>query len=410
MEIIIVSTGLARLRNCRPLSGGIESVVYSMAHHLSMRGYSVTIIDSIKGFNGGKCPYNIVSVPRTCFREQMNFVRSARVSRLLQIVDQIVFSINSKRLFKRISFSKDTIIHLHDPVASSFLLNYLVGRGYRIVYTLHNALYLSSFQSYGFKICSVADRKIIHRAHRIIFTHYSLCNYFKRLYPSLGSKFRVVHNGVDTGFFTPDKKNYSNSSFDKLLKGFIEKYEYLIGYVGPIIREKGVDILIKSFREVNKVPGLSKRIGLVIVGPSRGYGASGYSAYHLALLDYVRRHGLDNVLFTGELDRETISYLYPRLDYLIQPFRFYEPLSLSAIESLASGTPIIAPCRGDAGLFIKAYSVGYCYIDDRITDAILEALYNRDHGMRVRARELALKLFSWNTIVDRLVSIYRELF
>ncbi len=414
MVITIISTGLTVFDNGHPISGGIENIVYNTAYRLLLKGINIYIIDSIRLLNKKESTlrkHYIINLKRTRFIELPLSIIGGKGRICAQLIDQSVFGFNVcnylNEILSYISNNNEQIIfHLHDPIVAYMVLRCLDKHDIRIVYTIHNALYLNPERSLLFPLYMNIERNVVQVADKVLTTHYSLSSVIRKLFNVYNID--VLYNGVDTKFFTPDLRGKIDLIPDKHLAYFIEKYEKIFGYVGPLIPEKGVDILLRAFKHVSHP---IDRVGLIVIGPFKGYGVKGFSRYALELLQYTRNHGLKNVYFTGEVRHDFLRYIYPNLDYLIQPFRFFEPLSLSAIESLSSGTPLIVPCRGDGGFIVENFNTGICYRNEGdLRTILMDAInYGGYEDLRKQSRIIAEKLFDWDIIIDKLLAVYGEL-
>lgn len=92
-------------------------------------------------------------------------------------------------------------------------------------------------------------------------------------------------------------------------------------FIGRLSREKNLDILIESWKEINKI---NNDIKLFIVG-------SGDEKY-------IRNN--ENVIYFGQCDFDTILLLLEKSDYLILP-SYTEGLPFSVLESMSVGIPAI---------------------------------------------------------------------
>lgn len=140
-------------------------------------------------------------------------------------------------------------------------------------------------------------------------------------------KVRVLPSaGIDHSVFFPKE------SRSQLSAGGIK-----IGYVGRLIREKGVDTLLQSVRMLNSSNSL-------VVSSVRIVGA-GHDLERLKQLSIS--YNIDNyVSFEGACSRECIGDVYRDIDILVVPSRLPESLGLVVVESLACGTPVVVSNSG----------------------------------------------------------------
>lgn len=104
-----------------------------------------------------------------------------------------------------------------------------------------------------------------------------------------------------------------------------------IAYIGSLIYEKGVDVLIRAFRRV-----ASNHLTLDIYGPEETEPGS-YTNKLKALASTDSR-----IRFQGSFPPEVKGDIYLGFDILVLPSRFPETFSLVAREALSVGKPVIA--------------------------------------------------------------------
>ncbi len=132
--------------------------------------------------------------------------------------------------------------------------------------------------------------------------------------------------GVDPATFRPNagEKSAPSTSF-------------LIGYVGRLVEEKGVDLLLKA------VAGLEGEWRLSILGDG---------PFKPRLLHLCRELGLENrVSFRQPLPSGEMPSYYRELDVIVLPSRtrrnWKEQFGRVLIEAMASGTPVVGSTCGE---------------------------------------------------------------
>jgi glycosyltransferase involved in cell wall biosynthesis len=206
-------------------------------------------------------------------------------------------------------------------------------------------------------------------------------------------KIHVIYNGIDIAHFHPG----STMNLKKDLG--IEESAHIVGTVRGMIEKMGYDHLIEAARYVCDV---RQDVHFVIVGdgPLRNVLENG-----------VRRVGLvDRVHFLGT--RRDIPEILPNFELFLLP-SLWEGLPVSAVESLAAGTPIVAY---DVGGIRDAVIDGITGVllptrDSRsLAAAIMELIDDprRRSGMSVNARKRAEECFDIRMIAAQFAALYAD--
>jgi len=176
-------------------------------------------------------------------------------------------------------------------------------------------------------------------------------------FPRIDSKkMQLVYNGVDTYKFKPGKKN-------KILreKLNIESHHYLLGTVGRLSPEKGLEYLISALKNLSD---LRKDVKLIIVGEES-------TAYRKQLENMIEEKGLqDKVFLLGY--RSDIPDLLGAMDLFCLP-SLTEGLNRSCLEAMACGLPVVATRVGGNIEMIEDEKSGLL-VDAGAADALEEAL------------------------------------
>jgi glycosyltransferase involved in cell wall biosynthesis len=187
-----------------------------------------------------------------------------------------------------------------------------------------------------------------------------------------------------------------------------KSFKYMIGYIGIMGEQDGVDILIRAMAQIIKV---SKRteIGCMIIG-------SGSELEKLRIL--ANDLGVnDHVTFTGYLSGESLLTHLCSLDIGIipdPPSPCNDKLSMNKVfEYMSLGLPFVqfdlAQSRLEAG---NAGFVAKEATPEAMADAVVSLLDNEPlrHQMSKIGKERALREFRWETEKQTLVEHYRKLF
>ena len=177
---------------------------------------------------------------------------------------------------------------------------------------------------------------------------------------------------------------------------------FTIGFVGRIVPEKGLGILLRAAALLEG----DWRLRLVGGGPARDEMAS-----------LAQSLGIDGrVSFLGQLPSADLPAEYQRLDALILPSltraRWKEQFGRVLVEAMASGVPVIGSDSGaipqvigDAGLIAPEGDVGKLAA---AMQKLMEAPQLREELAR-RGRERFLAHFTHERIAEATVAVYREM-
>jgi UDP-glucose:(heptosyl)LPS alpha-1,3-glucosyltransferase len=186
----------------------------------------------------------------------------------------------------------------------------------------------------------------------------------------------VVYNGVDIEHFHPRNRQYREEI--RRRHGIGE--ELVILFVSNNFRMKGLGFLIRALAEVKKEDHPSLR--LLVLGRDRKE----------PYLRLAKKIGIsEEVVFAGSTD-EPEKY-YGAADLLVHP-TFYDACSLTVLEALASGLPVITThCNGASGIITQGQE-GFVISDPRDDQVLVEKisfLLNREKVEKasIAARQLA---------------------
>ena len=172
------------------------------------------------------------------------------------------------------------------------------------------------------------------------------------------------------------------------------------GFVGRLVPEKGVDILIEAFaRVVRDLP--QAKLVIVGEGPERPRLERLIAASNLSR----------SVTLKGRLSRAAAERAMEECWVQVAPSRWVEPFGLVAIEAQMRGTAVVASqsggfCEtvddGRTGVLVPPGDVG------ALSRRLLQLLAQRERAeeMGRAGRERALRLFTESASMDRLLGLY----
>lgn len=183
---------------------------------------------------------------------------------------------------------------------------------------------------------------------------------------------------------------------------YAEPEERIIFFIGRLVREKGVQVLLEALQKLReRIPHVRAIIA--------GQGPYAEELHRLAL-----HLGLDRqVTFAGYVDEQTRNQLYAQADVAVFP-SLYEPFGLVALEAMAAGTPVVV---SDTGGFAETVEHGVNGIrvavenSSELAGQLLALLNNPDLGRRLARQALkdTAESYSWFSIARQYEEIYQQI-
>jgi glycosyltransferase involved in cell wall biosynthesis len=214
-------------------------------------------------------------------------------------------------------------------------------------------------------------------------------NYMKSLLKDnvLPPATEVIHIGVDTEKFHPNARKPSNSK--------------TILYVGRLIQQKGIDLLIDSFVEIIKqVP--DARLEIIGYGPEREYIDSILQAHHLQ----------NSVTIVDILPHDDLPAVYARCRILVLPALIPEGLGMTPAEAGLCGVPTVTFGLGGTSEIVKDGQTGLIVQPTReaLRDGLLKLLTNDSlvDELGQNARAFLNNVISWPQIAAKFDKLFRD--
>ncbi len=199
--------------------------------------------------------------------------------------------------------------------------------------------------------------------------------------------------GVDPGLFRPATRPIAGRT-------------RTLGYVGRLVPEKGVDVLLEALSELRQDGVVNWRLDVVGGGPE-----------HAELERQVAALDLrDHINFTGQIPNLQMPVFFRNLDILIAPSltrpNWKEQFGRVLIEAMACG---VVPIGSDSGAIPGVIGDAGIVVPEGDTSALMHALrrllldeeLRQELGRRGRARVLAQ--FTQAQVARQTVEVYEEM-
>lgn len=228
------------------------------------------------------------------------------------------------------------------------------------------------------------NRRLANSFKQVAVTTAFAAREFERIH---ATNIRRVSLGVDLTNFS--ESNYSEELRETLAKGS----RYLIIHCGRLSPEKepqrSIDTLIELRRR-----GVDARLVVLGTGPLWKKLRARAKGQPVDFLGYIA-------------DPRKVAAILSSADVSLAPGPL-ETFCLAALESLASGTPVVASKSSAVGEFLQiegSHPGGLVAADDRISFARAVWAVLADSEFRSSARKSA-RIFSWESTVDRMLDIH----
>ncbi len=374
--------------------GGLAAHVFDLSKMLVKKGYEVHVVTC--------------SFPDT---EEYEIVDGVHVHRFdayaipapefLQwdLNMNILMEIKSIEIIKKFNID---IIHAHDwLVASAAIgLKHLFRKPLlATIHSLERGRRSGLFNDGQMMLDQIENLLIQESWHNIVCSQYmqSICH-FSFIFPK--DKMTIIPNGVRYNDFSVEL-NIEEKQIHH--KKYANENEQIVGYIGRLVPEKGVNVLLGAVTKVLKKKPNTK---FVVAG----------EGWHRSELERISKELLieDKVLFTGYLPEKDFLPYFNVADILVVPST-YEPFGIVALEGMATKTPIIVSDVGGLSEIVDHKWTGYKVPPDNsdaMADAIIELLENKDLRERIisNAAEKLTHVYDWTIIADQTIKIYERIF
>jgi len=236
------------------------------------------------------------------------------------------------------------------------------------------------------------SKYLLHKSNLIICNSLATKEPFQPLPPD---KLRVIYNGIDAEYFSPQPQEEVKAWREKWGIGDVP----VVGYIGKISYEKGVDLLLKVIPAVLKEVPEAK---FLLAGEAR-------RERDMDILTGLKNYG-ERVVLTGWVDE--LPLFYSSIDVLFFPTR-KESFGRVAVEALSCETPVVASKVGGVQEIIDSGVNGFLFpLDDLVEgkDKLVYILKHREASLQVgrKGREKVKEKFELFKMVREIEQIYAD--
>ena len=371
--------------------GGLGRHVEGLSEALIKRGHQVTVVTA--------------DTPKAQEREINHGVEIWRAMPhhppardFIESVMQLNFNMVEKVISLSDSANQFDVVHVHDWLGA--YAGKLFKHAFRLplIATIHATEYGRNNGLHNDLQRHISDLEwwLCYEAWEVIVCSRYMENEVKHIFGLPADKLKVIPNGID-----PQKmKAPEGADLTEFRSRYASSDEKIILFVGRLVREKGVWLIIEAFQDLLKIVPEAKLI-VVGKGPEEMY-----------LRDHTRRLGLEQkIFFTGFIEDKLRNLLYQVCNVAVFP-SLYEPFGIVALEAMALGKPTIVSDTGGLGEVVKHGSTGLKFApgDKRalarvLADALLD--FDLAQNIAINGKEEA-ELYSWDKVAQKTEQVYRD--
>jgi glycogen synthase len=370
--------------------GGISRVVYDLAQNIAQKGDDVHVITCWEAENSEFEKDNNVFVHRvqTVDVNTVNFVdwvlqlNFAMVECAIKLINQT---------------GKFDVLHAHDWLVAFSAKTIKGAYNIPVVATMHATEHGRNWGLHNDTQRYINNVEVwfTEKSDQVIVNSEYMKNEVNSIFNLEDEKISVIPNGVNLEKFDGVKKDHD------FRKKFALDGEQIVFFVGRIVNEKGVHVLIDA---VPKVLRFCPHTKFVIVGKGPQLDYLKWKVWNLGISE--------KVYFTGYIDDEDLTKLYKCVDLAVFP-SLYEPFGIVVLESMVARVPVVVSDTGGlAGLVqhgvdgMKAYAGNA----NSLADCMIEVLSKEDKAEMIKdnAFKKVCELYNWKNITEMTMKIYHE--
>ncbi len=373
-----------------PLSyGGLARHVQDLSEALVKLGHSIFIIT--QGDNNIPVEQNINGV---------KVFRTERVKISAGNFSNDILHLNFQLLEKAIAildkYGDMDIVHGHDWLV--FWASKVIKHSKKIplIYTIHATEHGRNQGIYNELQRYINDIEwySTYEAWRVIVCSNYMKEEVKNIFYLPDDKIKKLKNGVVIERFeTKSDKEFRNN--------YAAPGEKIVFFVGRIVREKGIQILISA------IPDILKE------NPSTKFIISGKGPHLKTLRQQANNLDIaDRIFFTGFIDDEVRNKLYKAADIAVFP-SLYEPFGIVALEAMATKTAVVLSDVGGFSEIIKNEKNGLKVAPNNsllLAEDINKLFNNKKLSKRIAKQgyEMVKNNYDWEVIAQKTLRIYEN--
>ena len=238
---------------------------------------------------------------------------------------------------------------------------------------------------------------LTYEAWRVICCSQYMSSEVREYFETPADKIDVIPNGVTTAHFD----RFDGVDLSEFRCNYAAPDEKIIFYVGRIVEEKGLRVLIQSAPSV------------LAAYPKCKFVIAGNGPQRQQLLDQAQAAGLsERFYFTGFISDDDRDKLYKVADVAVFP-SLYEPFGIVALEAMAARVPVVVADTGGLTEVVTNHQTGIVVYPNNpgslawgINHTLGNVAWSKSRVEN--AYTMVRKVFSWRRIARETIDVYRR--
>lgn len=363
--------------------------ILHICHSLNVGGLERIVVDLAKGFTDKGHYVEICCLEK---KEPLGINAEEMGIKVFSLGKRPGISLSMHmRILKMLARGKYHVIHTHNEAGLIYGLPATFFRGvYNTVHTEHG----KEPDYKKRKVLQTIEGFLLRRVKNIVAVSDDLKSFIERSFSIDSKSIAVIHNGIDVDYF------YRPECCEETKRKLgIDRNSFVIGNISRLVTLKNHIFLFKIFRELIKdYPNLK----LVLVGNGPLLNSLKTSSIEMGISSFV--------IFLGE--RDDVPQLLSAFDMFILP-SLTEGISITLLEAMASGTPVVASDVGGNPEIIKNERTGFLialHETDKWIFSIRSIIedFNKRKQISEAGRKFVRERFSLTGMLKQYEKIYKQ--
>lgn len=274
------------------------------------------------------------------------------------------------------------VIHCHDWMTIPTGIELKKKMGKPLVFTVHSTEFDRTIKINPDLNIAGTEKMGIDEADLVITVSKGMKKQLVERFGALEEKIKVIYNGIDCSRFSGITKKTGQN---------------MVLFLGRLTNQKG--------------PNSFLHVARIVLGkmPDTLFIVAGYGEKLPELIKESIDLGItDNVLFTGFLSEEELLRIYKVAEVYVMP-SVAEPFGISALEAIASGTPVIISKNAGVAEKIKhCFKVDYWDTLEMANKIIFMLRYTVLGECMRRNAIKEIRDLSWDRVAEKTIKIYEQ--